>query len=393
MTEKRNEENGLASVSSYVLPFSASKLFLLIVSSFGFRASSFSAAVQTFDGQTFRGAAVISDAIEISTGDGPAKIAFDQVLRASFADSATDEKVHAGLVLTNGTRLAGPLGALGGAAIELPGRGLRVPAPVVAWIVYSPFSPALTANLPAGRTGALLPGGDFFEGALKGADAAQCKLLNPIFGLRTFDVRRGELLALVLRDAKPTPANFEVRGVDGSVYFADSVAPWKGSLTLRGAHFESLSLKPEEIAELRAGSARYQPLTHLKPARIPAPQHFAIDKTLAGESLIAEDGSPARGIESAVGEAGAWELPTGFTVLTVRVRVPADVPPINKLIFVIYANGRAVHRSPALTSESAAVTLRAPLGTARSLALRVEGVSPADSAGRGIWIEPILLRR
>jgi hypothetical protein len=37
-------------------------------------------------------------------------------------------------------------------------------------------------------------------------------------------------------------------------------------------------------------------------------------------------------------------------------------------------------------------TLRAPLGAVHALALRVEGVSPASAAGRGIWIEPILLR-
>lgn len=380
----------------HFVPLPAFQLLLLFVSTFGVRAASFAApdaVVQTFTGQTYRGAPVISDVIEIQTDQGPVRIALDHILRASFTGSDAREMVPAGIALTNGTRLAGSVGALSGSTIDLPSRGQRVPASLVAWIIYSPFPPSHATSLPAGKVGALLPGGDFFEGTLKGADASHSKLQNPIFGLRTFDVRRDELSALVLKDVKPASVNFEVRTADGSLYLADSIASWNGTVTIRGAHFDTLTFKPENLAELRAGTARYLPLTQLKPAGVPAAGRLALDKTLAGEPLTSEDSAPVRGIESAVGEVGSWEVPTGFTVLSARVRVPADVPPINQLAFVVYADGRAVFRSPVLTSGDTAVEVRAPLGNARSIALRVEGVSPTNAAGRGLWLEPALLRR
>ncbi|MEA3209094.1 MAG: hypothetical protein QOE70_2151 [Chthoniobacter sp.] len=361
---------------------------------FCFLAFASAATVQTFTGEVFRGMIELDDLVTITpAGGSPVKIQYDRILRLTAEDSATPERVPAGLVLVNGTRIAGAFGPLGGATVRLSQRGLSVAATSVAWIVYSPFALSLAANLVPGKVGALLPGGDFFEGTLKGADAEQCKLLNPIFGLRTFDGRRGELHALIIKDAKPAPVNFEVRTADGSLFRADSLVPEKGGVSLRGTPFETLTLRAGEIVELRAGPARYQPLTQLKPSRIDAPGRFAIDKTLAGEPLRNPEGAEARGIESAVNAAGLWALPAGFTVFTAQVRVAPGVPPINKLAFVVYGDGRPVFRSPAMNSEDPPLTIRATLETARVIALRLEGVFPTNAAGSGIWLEPTLLRR
>ena len=353
------------------------------------------ASVQLFTGEHYEGRLELGAGLTIAPAAGsPMRIDLANLLRATFTDTA-DADVPPGVVLRNGIRIAGPIGSLAESPVKILKRNLAVPGAEIAWVVYSPFAPALAATVPAGKLGALLPGGDFFEGSVKGADGETARLLNPIFGPRTFAGK--ELLALILREVKPATAEWEVRATDGSIFHATALTVDKAGLLLRHPLYDGLVLAPNEIAEIRAGPGRYLALAGLKPAKIDVPPGrgvaeagFAADRRISGGSF-GEAGS--RGIESAVGVGAVWALTGEYTVLNVQVSVPPEVPPVNKLIFAIYADGRLVTRTSQLTSQDRPQTLRAQLGSARALVLRVEAGFPTNAAGTGLWIEPTLLRR
>ena len=88
-----------------------------------------------------------------------------------------------------------------------------------------------------------------------------------------------------------------------------------------------------------------------------------------------------------------WAVPEGFTILNMQVVVPANVPPINRLVFAVYADGRQITRSGPLSSNDKPALLRANLGTVRSVSLRVEAGFPTNATGSGLWLEPTLLRK
>jgi len=383
---------------------------LKFVSNFGFRISEFllvfavaahAGSVETFDGVLTNGAITfeINSLVVTPSGGGAVKIEPGEVLHAQFTDTLPGDNLMPGVILRNGTRLAGPFGPLTDPQVKFEKRGVAVPGGEIAWIIYQPFAAAAAANAPTGKVGALLPGGDFFEGTVKSADAKSAKLLNPIFGPRTFMGDRKELLALILRDPRPSAALFDVRTKDGSLFGVDTLVTDKTGLTLKHPFYDGLKLEAKDLVEIRAGTGRYLPLTTRKPARVdPLPgrkleQCFAVDKTIAGEPLDTLGATHGRGFEAVLGVAATWEVPPGFNTLTMQVAVPASVPPVNRLIFAIYADGRPVSRSGPLTSADKPTPLRAALGNVRSISLRVEAGFPTNATGSGLWLEPTLLRK
>ena len=153
---------------------------------------------------------------------GPAvKVDFSNCYRITF-DAPAPEVCVPGVMLTDGSRLPGPYTALTDAAVKFPKRNnLSIPSTEIAWIIYQRFPAALAANAPAGETGALLPGGDFFSGTVRGADAEAVKVFNDIFGPRRLDARKGEVFAAALRPARPLTVQYEFRTADGGLFGAD----------------------------------------------------------------------------------------------------------------------------------------------------------------------------
>ena len=387
---------------------------LKFVSDFGFRISSFAlplllalvspasaGTIETFDGITATGPISLDTGGFVIKGDGGATVKVDpaEILRAQFSDSLPGENFMPGVILRNGTRIAGQFGSLTEAQVRFEKRGLSVPGAEIAWVIYQPVPAAAAAKAPVGKTGALLPGNDFFEGTIKAADDKSAKLLNPIFGPRTFLGDRRELLALILRDPRPSAALFEVRTKDGSLFGVDAMSIDKTGVTLKHPLYDGVKLEPKDIVEIRAGTARYLPLTTRKPARVdPLPgrkleQCFAVDKTITGELLDSFGASHGRGFESALGVPATWDVPAGFNAINVLIAVPPGVPPVNRLIFAIYADGRPLARSGQISSADKPVPLHATLANVRSISFRVEAGFPTNATGSGLWLEPTLLRK
>ncbi len=339
-------------------------------------ATAHAARIQTFTGDVYEGECDFDTGLIIRPPTGPiVKLDYLNVQRARFREGATTDTVAPGILLKSGSRLACTVGPLSNGPVALPSRGFSIPGTEIAWIVFQPFAFAIAANAPGGKTGALLPGGDFFEGTIKSADGATARVNNAIFGPRTFKDR--DALALIVADVKPAPAIFELLTVDGSLYAVDAIAASGAAVMLRHALF-TVKVDPKDIVELRAGPGRSIALAELKPARVIPSTGFA-----------AELG----GFSTTVNTAATWEIPAGMSVLAAQIAVPASVPAINKLTFAVYADGRPVFRSQPLSSESPPQTIRVVLGAARALSLRVEPHFPTNAAGAGLWTEPTLLRK
>lgn len=350
-------------------------------------------SVQLLDGTTLEGELSFDNGLVVRS-DKTARVPISSILRATFGEAKAEE-FQPGLVLVNGTRIAGIFSSLAETTVKFEGTALAIPGGEVAWAVYAPFSAASAAQVPAGKLGALLPGGDFFEGAPKGADASTAKVLNPIFGPRAFDARKKEIQALILREPKPQPAAFEVVTANGSVFAAlDLVVRDNTGVFLRHPLYDGLRVELKDLVEIRAGSARVVALDTLKPARVDTPagrtpeQSFSAGKGLDGAPLLAA-GKAARGLESGAGTVITWDLPANASVFMARVAASAATPAAQKLVFAVYADGKPLGRSNPSGSGDAPAILRCtiPAG-AKLLSIRAEGL-----AGSGVWAEPLVLRR
>ena len=365
-------------------------------------AAAHAGSVETFDGVTTTGTVTLDTGLLVVTPTGGTAVKVDpaEVLRAQFPMALPGNNLMPGVILRNGSRITGAFGPLTEALVRFERYKISVPGGEIAWIIYQPFATTFAATAPHGKTGALIAGGDFFEGTIKAADDKTARLLNPVFGPRTYVAREHkEFAALILRDPRPGASQYEVTTKDGALFGVDTLMLEKTGVTLKHPLFDGVKIEVKDLVEIRAGSTRYQPLTALKPARVEVPpgrkieQCFAVDKTLAGDPLDTLGAAHGRGFESALGTAATWEVPAGFNVLNMQVAVPAGVPPINRLIFAIYADGRPITRSVQLSSSDKPTQLRATLGNVRSVSLRVEAGFPSNATGTGLWLEPTLLRK
>jgi hypothetical protein len=350
-------------------------------------------SVQLLDGTFLEGDLGLENGIVVRGGK-IVRVPFKNVLRATF-DEPKGEEFQPGLVLTNGTRIAGTFTSLAETTVKCEPSGIRVPGSEIAWAIYQPFGPELATQVPRGKMGALLRGGDFFEGTVKSGDAGTAKVLNPIFGPRVFDAQRKEMQALVLRDLKPVPVGFEVVTANGSAFAAlDLIVHDTASVVLRHPLYDGMKVDLKNLVEIRAGPTRFASLDAVKPSRVDPPagrtadQSFSAGKTLDGSPLqIATKG--VRGFESLAGAVVTWDMPPGGTTFTARVAASPATPAAQKLIFSVYADGKAISRSGLLGAGDAPAVLRCVLpAAAKLLSVRTEGL-----AGAGVWAEPVVLTR
>ncbi len=358
-------------------------------------------SVTAINGESYEGKVSFDNGIVITPAEGaPVKVEFAAALRLQIGEKpSTDDEAQPGVILRDGTRVSGAFGSFAEPGFKFPRHNLAVSQQDVAWMVYQAFPMNLAEKLPAGGAGVLLPGGDFFEGAVKAADSESVKVMSPIFGLRTFLSKQKDLLAVILRDVKPSAAPIQVRTTDGCLLNAEAVTGDKTGLTLRTAAFGLVKIEAKDIAGLRASPSRMQPLWALKPARIDAPAgqtppQFAIDKSLSGRALSAWGVAVNHGVAAGVGVVGTWEIPPGFTLLTSEVALPAGSEPDLRLTFAVYTDGKLVFRSAPIGPTDKPLLIHAAIAGSRAVSLRVEPSAPGVHAeGSGIWIEPTLVRR
>jgi hypothetical protein len=315
----------------------------------------------------------------LRAGQGAAaKVDFSSIYQVKF-NSAGPDDCQPGVILIDGTRIAGTHEPAPDDSVKFRARGLvtpPIPTKAIAWIVYLPFPAAQAADTPAGETGALLPGGDFFSGSIRGIDTQEVRVMNSVLGPRKFDIKKREVAAIAQSPARPLAAQFEIRTRDGSVFGADSFVSDHSGLTIRGNPlYEGLHVPAPEITEIRSGINRCRPLVATQLQAEPA----------AGLH-VTPDGPIASDLKTAL----TCPVPPGFTEFITRVAPGADAAPGQKFVFTLFVNGAQVARSTVMESNSPPQLIRIPLNAARVLSLRVDGTG---TAGTGRWLQPMFVHR
>lgn len=163
--------------------------------------------------------------------------------------------VNRGVVLRDGSFIAGPVTAADGSAVRLSLAG-RKDFPVlnskIARIILRPPRQALPFEQVGGRTGVFLKNGDFFEGEFHSLDAGSLNMSSVLFGLKRFWIEGGEAVAVVLNDFQPAPAKFEVRLLNGSILRATSISATDKLVTLHEPILGSLAIAVGELFEIRS---------------------------------------------------------------------------------------------------------------------------------------------
>jgi hypothetical protein len=316
--------------------------------------------------------------------DTVVKLAMSNVLLARFGDAPVEDIVPPGLVLTSGARLAGDFGSLADSPVRVGTSGLRIPESEIAWAVYTPFPGTLATEIPSGKTGALLPAGDFYEGTPRGADGRSARVLNSVFGPRTFTAAASELHALVLREIKPQPAVWEVFTKDGSRLPAlDVLIPDNAAIVLRASHYNNLRIPASEVVEIRAAASRMVPLDAVKPRSVSG----KVTLREANGNLPRLQDRAVRACRMEGASNASWTMPLGGGVFIARAAVAAGDENAGNMTFVVQAGGRELLRSAPIPPGSKPLVLRCALPAAEVVTLRVEG------AGTAYWLDPVILTR
>jgi hypothetical protein len=347
--------------------------------------SALAGMVQLLDGTVHEGAVSVEGGLLVR-GTSTVRVALSNVMLARFTDEAASTMIPPGLVLTNGTRIAGSFSSLADTTVLMESKGLRLPGKDIAWAVFTPFASALAADVPAGKTGALLPAGDFFEGSIKGADTKSAKVLNPIFGPRTFAAERKELHAVILRPVVPQAAAFEVVTRDGSRYLAlDVVIREPGSIILRHPHYDGLRIEAAELVEVRVAPSRMVALGEVKPTRVTGNVSLA-DADKAAIQLGAQH---VAGYAMTGGASATWKKTTRGGNFVARAAATGASGSLEKMTFVVEADGRLIFRTPAIGANDASVLIRCAMPAAEAITLRIDGAPTV----KGTWADPMILLR
>ncbi len=144
----------------------------------------------------------------------PATAEFDHVTARSLEPRAG---FTPRIVLRDGTIIADHFRGVDDTAVTLSPekKGLRVLTRHVARLEFRPLDSA--EEFPAGRGGVLLSNGDFVDGEFQCVTNGRVLLGSVLFGRRSLEIGR-KVAAVVLREASASPAAFEARTLDGSVW-------------------------------------------------------------------------------------------------------------------------------------------------------------------------------
>jgi len=153
------------------------------------------------------------------------------------------------IVLRDGTIIADHFRGVDETAVTVSPekKGLCVLTRHVARLQFRPVDG--TEELPAGRGGVLLSNGDFVDGEFQCVTNGKVLIDSVLFGRRSLEIGR-KVAAVVLREAPVSPAAFEARTFDGSVWRAKATRFESDELVLETALLGQWRIPSSELKEL-----------------------------------------------------------------------------------------------------------------------------------------------
>jgi hypothetical protein len=372
-----------------------------------------------FTGETFEGKADFStDGITVTPDHGGAtKVDLPNVQDAVFAQAPPESMgmLPPGVFLGNGSFIAGQVATPDGTAfvsahgghprkkpipgavtafdepaVKLGASGISVPGSAIAQVMFVPMQRDKLPSI-SGRTGAILPNGDFITGTIDGMIGGRLQVNSLLFGAQQL-TPRSQVAGAVLGDIQYAAGNYEIVTKDGSRFLTNDPKFDHDGVSFTDSIAGSVKIKTEDLIEIRAGAWRYQSLAEATPARVQPPPGVSATNAFMAQTTgpAAADATPS--VLSTANTMVTYMLPPGFTVFVCSVALSKDSPPAAHLAFDVYADGRLIFGSAIVGAGSAPAPVRVNLGQARMITLRAEPEGPGSNGATGRWIYPLLMR-
>jgi hypothetical protein len=363
------------------------------------------AAVTTITGRSFTGNVSLDPRgyimIDKPGSDVLSPVEFGDLKYARFVQDS--KALREGLVLTDDSVLLADINSMDDKTVTYTptgGQAKTISRSRVARLQFGIVGDAEWAKVPAGKTGVLLSGGDFFEGTVTEFKDQSISVDSLLFGPAHFTAAT-RAKGVILADAKEGLEDWTVWTSDGSILMADSAKidpnsqivvndPWLGEF--------HLALK--DLQQIKAGPGRNRSLGDLKPAKIDpdGPYSYSADTTPQGLALDMIDDHPFKqGVYVAAGCSVTWNLAGQFRSFSAVAGVPLASLPASRVKLIVLVDGKEKYRSDAISSIDSLSDPRRiinlDLTDAKALTLRVEGNQAGDVGGGGAFGDASLQKR
>jgi hypothetical protein len=164
---------------------------------------------------------------------------------------ATKPRLPAGILMTGGTMISCRISSGDDTSLRFLNstNEMALSTVNVARIMFQPLPVELEEQIKGGRAGVLLSSKEFVEGDFKSFSQGQIKVSSVLFGTKTYDP--GQVIAVILRPEKPTPARYELKTRDDSRFLVNNLRVQNESILLQDPAVAGLSVSSTELVELR----------------------------------------------------------------------------------------------------------------------------------------------
>jgi len=354
--------------------------------------------LETITGRSFVGTISLDPRgyfmIEKAGSDFLTPVELGEIKDARFYGSDLKALVE-GLILTNKAVLLADVTAMDDKTVTYTcggGQPRTIPRSRVARLQFD--KTADWSKIPAGKTGVLLSGGDFFEGTVTEIKEQIISVDSVLFGPAHFNAAT-RAKGVVLADPHEGAFDWEIWTSDGSILMADSAKIDGSQLVVNDPWLGEFHLGLKDIQQIRAGSARTRSLGDLKPATIEPDglYSYSADATPQGLSLDMRgaDMRPRtfnKGVYLAAGCSVTWNLAGQFRSFSAVPGIPMVSLPGASVRMIVLVDGKEKYRSDAITSLDNikdARIINLDVTDAKTLTLRVEGDRPGEVGGGGAF--------
>jgi hypothetical protein len=316
------------------------------------------------------------------------KAVFDEVSFTPPPNQA--ESIAPGILLCSGSFLAGRIGQFDATTGTLVtnSQTLTIPTAQVAAIDFNLLARSLITGA-GNQSGLIMRNGDFLAGNFEKAYGDMASLSSLVFGITVYPAET--VGACVLHPVQSLPSAYEVRLQDGSILRAKNVSVDKNQCTIEDNSGFTVKVPTDNIAQVRAGLSRVQPLIDL-------PWKVLASSVAPGTTKAASDANSL--VQNWIGknQEQILALPPEtrldvplkgkYKALAFRVAVPGGAPD-QHVILHVQVNGQEIYASPPIRSGDEPVALRVPIKNAQNVTF------VADSVLQGIkifLIDPVAIR-
>ena len=295
------------------------------------------------------------------------------------------------------------------------GKNVVIPRSKVSASVLSAITRSDLANAGA-QGGLIMRNGDFMGGDFQAINGGSVRISSLLLGVMSYDppaVRACTLLPL-----QPAPAAYEIRLTDGSCLRASGFSVNNSQLVVDEISGVTVEVAPEEIAQVRAGSALVQSLLELPwkatppPAPVAPPAPNPAPATNAPPAVnpsppapVAPAANPApeppppavcwtgpnqeQIMMAPAGTTVDFPLPGRFRALALRIALSPDTPPGAQATIRILADGREIGQTPVFKAGDQPRFVEITLQDPKTVTLVADSIF---AGAKALFIDPVAIR-